>query len=238
MESIATKTIFLAGATGTIGAATARLLHKSGARLIITGRNKEKLYQLADALSLPAEQVFEMDISMPEQVASVTAQCLQTIGTPDILINASGIGIIKPMENISNDDLQRTMSVNVMGPFYLIRALLPAMKAKGKGLLIHLPGVLGKTPMAGASAYAASKYALQGMLKSLREELKRTEIRITQVFLGGTDSAFWDGIDLRVQRDKMIMAEEAARSLWFLCQQPHSAVVSEMVLQPFNHQAI
>jgi NADP-dependent 3-hydroxy acid dehydrogenase YdfG len=79
MESIATKTIFLAGATGTIGAATARLLHKSGARLIITGRNKEKLYQLADALSLPAEQVFEMDISMPEQVASNPWRTLVTM---------------------------------------------------------------------------------------------------------------------------------------------------------------
>jgi NADP-dependent 3-hydroxy acid dehydrogenase YdfG len=52
------------------------------------------------------------------------------------------------------------------------------------------------------------------------------------------DSAFWDHIDLRVQRDKMIVAEEAAKTIWFLCQQPSSAVISEMVLQPFNHQAI
>jgi NADP-dependent 3-hydroxy acid dehydrogenase YdfG len=52
------------------------------------------------------------------------------------------------------------------------------------------------------------------------------------------DSPFWDNIDLRVQRDKMILAEEAAKAIWFLCQQPASGVVSEMVLQPFNHQAI
>jgi NADP-dependent 3-hydroxy acid dehydrogenase YdfG len=92
--------------------------------------------------------------------------------------------------------------------------------------------------MAGAAAYSASKYGLNGMMKSIREELKRTEIRITNIFLGGTDSAFWDTIDLRVQRDKFISAEEAAKSIWFLCQQPSSGVVSEMVLQPFNHQAI
>jgi NADP-dependent 3-hydroxy acid dehydrogenase YdfG len=52
------------------------------------------------------------------------------------------------------------------------------------------------------------------------------------------DSPFWDAIDLRVQRDRMIVAEEAAKAIWFLCQQPRSGVVSEMVLQPFNHQAI
>ena len=112
------------------------------------------------------------------------------------------------------------------------------MKEAKKGLIIHVPGVLGKVPMAGAAAYSASKYGLVGMMQSIREEVKRTEIRITNLFLGGVDSPFWDKIDLRVQREKMIRADEAARSIWFLCQQPSSGVISEMVLQPFNHQAI
>jgi NADP-dependent 3-hydroxy acid dehydrogenase YdfG len=76
------------------------------------------------------------------------------------------------------------------------------------------------------------------MLKSIREELKRTEVRITNLYLGGTDTAFWNEIDIPVNRDKFVSAREAARSIWFLCQQPSSGVVSEMVLQPFNHQAI
>ena len=119
-----------------------------------------------------------------------------------------------------------------------MKAFLPAMKEAKKGLVINIPGVLGKTPMAGAAAYSASKYGLTGMMQSIREELKRTEIRITNIFMGGVDSPFWDNIDLRVQREKMIRSEEAARAIWFLCQQPVSGVVSEMVLQPFNHQAI
>ena len=112
------------------------------------------------------------------------------------------------------------------------------MKKTGKGLIINIPGVLGKQPMAGAAAYSASKYGLVGMMQSIREEIKRTEIRITNIYLGGVDSPFWDSIELRVQKEKMIRTEEAARAIWFLCQQPVSGVVSEMVLQPFNHQVI
>jgi NADP-dependent 3-hydroxy acid dehydrogenase YdfG len=156
----------------------------------------------------------------------------------DILINASGVGIIRPIDQLTESDLLQSLRSNLIAPFLLIKSFLPAMKEVKKGLVINIPGVLGKVPMAGAAAYCASKYGLVGMMQSIREEVKRTEIRFTNIYLGGVDSAFWDTIDLRVQRDKMIQAEEAARAIWFLCQQPASGVVSEMVLQPFNHQAI
>jgi NADP-dependent 3-hydroxy acid dehydrogenase YdfG len=131
-----------------------------------------------------------------------------------------------------------SLQINLVGSFNAVKAVLPTMKEAKKGLIINIPGVLGKVPMAGAAAYSASKYGIVGMMQSIREELKRTEIRITNLFLGGVDSPFWDTIDLRVQKDKMIVVDEAARAIWFLCQQPRSGVVSEMVLQPFNHQAI
>jgi short-subunit dehydrogenase len=169
---------------------------------------------------------------MVEDIQSLTGSAI------DILINAAGIGIIKSFESLSIQEFKDSLDVNLIGAFSLIQAVLPKMKEQKKGLIINIPGVLGKTPMAGAAAYAASKYGLNGMLKSLREELKRTEIRITNVYMGGVDSPFWDNIDLKVQRDKMIAVKEAAKAIWFLCQQPTSAVVSEMVIQPFNHQAI
>ncbi len=112
------------------------------------------------------------------------------------------------------------------------------MKERKKGLIINVPGVLGKVPMAGAAAYSASKYGLVGLMQSVREEVKRTDIRITNLFLGGTNSPFWDTIDMRIQPEKMVTTEDAAKAIWFLCQQPESGVVNEMVLQPFNHQAI
>jgi short-subunit dehydrogenase len=238
MESIKGKHILLAGATGSIGAATAKLLAQGGAILFLTGRNEEKLQAVAADCGVPAERILSADISNPEAVKRLQEKYFLQMKGIDILINAAGVGIIKNMDTLTETDFLRSLNYNLYGPFLLVKAFLPSMKEVKKGMIINIPGVLGKVPMAGAAAYSASKYGLVGMMQSIREELKRTDIRITNLFLGGTDSAFWDTIDLKVQREKMILAQEAAKAIWFLCQQPASGVVSEMVLQPFNHQAI
>ena len=236
MESLKGKKVLLIGATGGIGQATAKLLLASQAQLFLTGRSGEKLNQLKD--QFPDANFFPLDITNAAEVDALGKVFTHTMGVPDIIINAAGIGIIKPVEQLSVEEFMLSLQTNLAGTFYIIKTFLPAMKEVKKGLIINIPGVLGKVPMAGAAAYSASKYGLIGMMQSIREELKRTEIRITNLILGGVDSPFWDTIDLRVQKDKMIRAEEAARAIWFLCQQPASGVVSEMVLQPFNHQAV
>lgn len=238
MEGIKEKNVLLIGATGGIGSKTAKLLASRGANLFLAGRNAEKLAEVADSINVPNTQYFALDIADAAQVQQLKEKFFTAFTSIDILVNAAGIGIIKTMDTLTEEEFMKTIHANLYAPFLLVKAFLPAMKEVKKGLIINIPGVLGKVPMAGAAAYSASKYGLVGMMQSVREELKRTDIRITNLFLGGVDSAFWDTIDLRVQRDKMIQAEEAAKAIWFLCQQPLSAVVSEMVLQPFNHQAI
>lgn len=238
MESVKGKNILIAGATGGIGSRAAKLLAGSGAQLFLTGRDAGKLKEVCDSIGLPANQCLSADLSSPEQVQRLGTQYFSVFSSIDVLINASGIGIIKPTETLTEKEFLQSLHYNLYAPFLLMKTFLPKFKEQKKGLIINIPGVLGKIPMAGAAAYSASKYGLVGMMQSIREEIKRTDIRITNLFLGGVDSPFWDTIDLRVQREKMIQSEEAAKAIWFLCQQPASAVVSEMVLQPFNHQAI
>lgn len=238
MEKLQGKHILITGATGGIGKNTAKLLQQSGANLFLTARDASKLNALASELNITNARTCVADLSNAENVLRLREHFFAAYPTIDIIINAAGLGIIKNMDELTEDDFMRSIQSNLLAPFLLMKQFLPAMKETKKGLIINLPGVLGKTPMAGAAAYTASKYGLNGMMKSIREELKRTDIRITNIFLGGTDTPFWDTIDLRVQRDKFVTAEEAAKSIWFLCQQPTSGVVSEMVIQPFNHQAI
>lgn len=238
MEMLNNKNVLVVGATGGIGAETVRLLKNSGANVFIAGQNPAKLTEITQINQIPVERALLFDITDADQVERAAQSIHTQVGQLDILINAAGIGIIHPLESLSYADFNRVIDVNLRGTFHLLKAFLPPMKEVKKGLIINIPGVLGKTPMAGAAAYAASKYGIDGMVKSIREELKRTNIRITNLYLGGTDTAFWDDIDLRVDRTKFVVAKEAARAIWFLCQQPTSGVVSEMVIQPFNHQAI
>ncbi len=238
MESLFKKNVLIVGATGGIGSEVARLMKNSLANVFLTGRNGAALQKLASELAIPSSQVFEMDITNAAAVEATAQKIHEQISVLDILINAAGIGIIRPLEKLTYEDFDRSIDVNLKGSFYLFKSFLPAMKAVKKGLVINMPGVLSKTPMAGASAYSASKYGLNGLTKSIREELKRTNVRITNIYLGGVDTPFWDEIDLRVQKNKFITQKEAAKSVWFLCQQPRSGVVSEMIIQPFNHQAI
>ena len=240
METLQHKHVVVVGATGGIGRALVTLLANSRAHVHVTGRDESALEQLAAENKLGPDRAHVLDVTDHEAVLAKAAliEAATDGAGVDILVNASGIGIIKPLESLSFEDFSRSIDVNLKGAFSVLQGFVPPMKARKTGLVIHLPGVLGKTPMAGAAAYAASKYGLNGMLKSVREELRRTNVRITNLYLGGTDTPFWDEIDIRVQKDKFVTAEEAARSIWFLCQQPSSGVVSEMVLQPFNHQAI
>lgn len=238
MEKLTGKKVVVAGATGGIGRQLVKLLHQSGAEVFVTGRNQSKLDSLVSDLGLKTSHALAADVANESDMQSLGTAVLSVMGSPDILINLAGIGIIKSIDLLSLEDFTKSLHTNLVGSFLLVKTFLPGMKENKKGLIVNVPGVLGKVPMAGAAAYSASKYGIVGMMQSVREELKRTEIRITNLFLGGVDSPFWDTIDLKVQKEKMIREEEAARSIWFLCQQPASGVVSEMVLQPFNHQAI
>jgi NADP-dependent 3-hydroxy acid dehydrogenase YdfG len=238
MELLQKKNVLIAGATGGIGSELVKLLVNSKAVVFLAGRNQEKLSEIAEQNEIPSSRVFVLDVTQADQVEKVAASIHQQAEQLDIMINATGIGILKSIEDLTYEDFDRSVDVNLKGAFYLLKAFLPPMKKVKKGLVIHIPGVLGKSPMNGAGAYAATKYGLNGLTKSVREELRRTDIRITNIYLGGVDSAFWDTIDMRVNRDKMITAKDAARAVWFLCQQPASGVVSEMVLQPFNHQVL
>ena len=238
MEKLTAKKIVVAGATGGIGRQLVKMLHQSGAEVFVTGRNQSKLDALVSELGLRSSHALAVDVSDEIAMQQLGAKVAAEMGTPDILVNLAGVGIIKSMDNLTLAEFNQSLQTNLVGAFLFVKTFLPSMKESKKGLIVNIPGVLGKVPMAGAAAYSASKYGIVGMMQSIREELKRTEIRITNLFLGGVDSPFWDTIDLKVQKDKMIREEEAARSIWFLCQQPASGVVSEMVLQPFNHQAI
>ena len=140
MEKLTHKKIFIVGATGGIGSQTAKLLAASGAELYLSGRKADQLAALAEHLNIPQGPLFITDTTDEQGVNVMAEKIPQKAGALDILINASGLGIIKPIEQLSLQEFMLTLNANLVGSFLLVKAFLPAMKEAKKGLIINIPG--------------------------------------------------------------------------------------------------
>jgi short-subunit dehydrogenase len=118
MELLKGKNVLLTGATGGIGSKTAKLLLSSGANIFITGRNAEKLEQLANELGIEPSNFCVADISKTEDIEQLKQQFFMVYSTIDVLVNAAGVGIIKPMDTLSEEDFTKTLQFNLVDCFY------------------------------------------------------------------------------------------------------------------------
>ncbi len=241
--TLADKTILIAGATGGIGSVAALRLARLGARLFLSGRSEAKLRALvgeieyatgAEPGSSPA------DLGDAEQVTRLMGEASAAFGAaPDVVINAAGVGAIRPIESLTPEDFQTLIATNLLGAMYLSQAAVRVMAPRKSGHILHVVGILGKAPMANATAYCASKYGLTGFLAALRAEVsRRHNIKVTGLYLGGVDTPFYDNpaVEMKVQRDKMLSADDATNAVLYALAQPAHLVMGEMTLQPESHQ--
>lgn len=243
IEALSGKTAVITGATGGIGSATALRLARQGVRLLLSGRNEARLQTLAGQIEYAAgvePALFAADLADPAQSTRLMEAAREIFGgVPDIVINAAGVGAIRPIESLTPDDFQTLIGANLLGAMYLSQAAVRVMTQNKSGHILHVVGILGKAPMANATAYCASKYGLSGFLAALRAEVsRRHNIKITGLYLGGVDTPFYDNpaIEMKVQRDKMLSADDAANAIVYALSQPAHLVLGELTLQPDSHQ--
>ena len=242
-ENLSGKRILLTGASGGIGAAAAVHLTKAGATVALSGRNQAKLEQVAAQVEFATGSecaLFPADLRDAAEAAMLVQKVAASFdGALDIVVNAAGIGAIKPLESLTPDDFRALLDINLLGAVYLSQAAVKVMAPRKSGHIIHVVGILGKAAMANATAYCASKYGLTGFLQALRAEVsRRYNIKVTALYLGGVDTPFYDNpaIEMRVQRDKMLSADDAASAILYALTQPAHLVLGELTLQPESHQ--
>ena len=234
------KTALITGAGSGIGREVALELARRGVSVALAGRTEAKLtetaaqigYEGGDAVTIVA------DVTDPAQVERLVAETTRAFDGLDILVNSAGVGLIKPLETTTASEMDRLLDTNVKGLMLTTQAALRPMIAGGKGgHLVNIAGILGKAPMANASLYCASKYAVTGFSKALQLEVSRKHnIKVSLLYLGGVDSPFWDTIDMKVQRDKMLTIADAAGAVMTVLTQPANLVLGEFTLQPESHQ--
>lgn len=234
------KVVLITGASGGIGAAVAKRLASKGASLVLSARRLEPLSNLAEeceALGSPKVLAIPVEISSKAEVDALYVQASETFGRIDVVLNAAGLGILKPVANLTEEDLVRQLDVNLKGTFFSCQAAAGILSRQPEGgHIFNIPGILGQHPMAMASAYCASKYGVVGMTKSMALDLKRANVRFTLLYLGGVSTPFWDTAGMRVQRDKMLSAETAADAIAFALAVPSPGIPNEIVIQPDSHQ--
>jgi short-subunit dehydrogenase len=232
------KVVVVVGATGGIGAALVPKLAEAGAKLVLVARDADKLEELVnnleddydiEAIAVPT------DITKYEQVEGMVQQAIAQFGQIDVLVNAAGAGVMKQFLRIEPQELDQMLDLNLKGNFYTSQAVANVMKDRKVGHICNVIGILGKHPMAMASAYCASKYGAIGFSKCMADEVRRLGIKVTLFYFGGIDSPFWDNVSLKVDRSKMLTTETAANAIMFALSADPQAVPMEINIQPESH---
>lgn len=233
------KVAMIVGAGRGIGRCCAELFSAAGARLVLASRDEAELCELEYKLTHKNHTeilALATDVTKREDVNYLVAEAKNRFGRIDILVYSAGIGILKPFAELTPEDFDSLFEVNTRGAFHAMQAVLPVMAEQKRGHVVVIPGILGRSPMANAAGYCAAKYALTGMTKCLALEYKRFGVRFSLMHFGGVDSSFWDNITMRVQRDKMLTVEAAAKAVFFAATQEGEGVLGELILQPESHQ--
>jgi NAD(P)-dependent dehydrogenase (short-subunit alcohol dehydrogenase family) len=218
------------GGTG-IGREIALDLARRGFDLALLGRRGEPLRQTlqesgADGLALTC------DVRDAAAVARASDQIQGRWQAAEVVVPAAGVAHIAPLDDLTPEAFAETVDVNLTGAALLIRALLPAMKQRGRGWIVPILSVAARRGFPGWSAYCASKWGLAGLVAALREELSGSGVRVTSLYPGATDTPIWDTAPGDWNRAAMIPPREVARALGFALDADPSTLVEEIHLGP------
>jgi len=184
------KTAFITGASRGLGRAVAEVFSKEGARCALAARDAGRLEKVAQSLGPPGRHlVLPADISDESAVEAAVKAADDEFGKIDILVNCAAAALIRPLSEMSAEEWDRLMNINVRGCFLVCRAVVRQMLARQTpGRLILVSSISGKSGAAGISAYAASKFAVIGFVQSLSKELASRDITVNAVCPGAMDT--------------------------------------------------
>lgn len=186
------KTIFITGASTGIGFATAKYFSEKGWNVAATMRTLSKGKDLE---ALPNVRLYELDVTNMQSINDAIGKCLQEFGNIDVLYNNAGYGLVGAFEAMSQQQIDRQFSTNLMGVLNVTRALLPYFREKGKGLIISTSSMGGQITFPLYSVYHSTKWALEGFMESLHFELKQFNIKIKLIEPGAIKTEFENAID-------------------------------------------
>lgn len=220
------KVCILTGAGGGIGSAIAEALFAHGVKLVLSGRNEEKLKKTADGrecLILPG------DICDDKYIKEITEKTVSAYGGIDYLINNAGVAQSKPFEEISVKEYDTIMNTNARAPFFLCQAALPYLMKSDSGTIINIASVTAHKGYPLQSVYSASKHALLGFSKSLSKEYYKKGVRVHAISPG---AVFTDMVKISrpdLTGEGMLLPEDIAETVLYILKMRSTASVTDEI---------
>jgi NAD(P)-dependent dehydrogenase (short-subunit alcohol dehydrogenase family) len=223
------KHYLITGASRGIGRAIAEKLAAADVTLFLHGRDREALASTCKAVEAKSTKAIRLCFELREPDA--IQELVDEIGDAplDGLINNAGIALVKPLEQITMEDWQATVAVNVTAPFLLTQKLLPIMRAGST--IVNILSIAAKTGFPNWSSYCMSKFALEGFSQAVREELRPRGIRVLNIYPAATSTEIWQGVEGEWPREKMLSADEVGEAVAYALSRPADVAVENISLK-------
>jgi NAD(P)-dependent dehydrogenase (short-subunit alcohol dehydrogenase family) len=227
--------IVITGASQGIGAAIAKAFAAElpGCCLALVARNERNLCGVAKKClqkGASSAEVFPCDVTDEAQVKILARKVRTDFGVPDVLINNAGVFRGAPLLEMSVDDFDAIIRVNLRSVFLVSKAFVPGMVARGSGHVFNMSSIAGLGAYPNGAGYCAAKFAVTGLSKVMRMELMKTGVRVTCVHPGATVSPSWRGT--KVPKNRMMPPEDVARAFVDMYRMSPRTVVEDIVLRP------
>jgi 3-oxoacyl-[acyl-carrier protein] reductase len=229
--SLLNKSAIVTGGTRGIGRAITERLLAEGARVAICGRTSKTVDEAVRRLSAHGE-VYGMvaDVSKPDQVKHFVAAVEQRFNGVDILINNAGVGAFRAVADLSHEEWERMIGLNLSGVYYCCHAVLPIFKQRKGGDIVNIGSLAGKNPFAGGAGYNASKFGLNGFSEALMLDHRADGVRVTCIMPGSVATEF--GGTGGAEADWKIAPEDIAEVVTTFLRMPRRTTVSRIEIRP------
>jgi NADP-dependent 3-hydroxy acid dehydrogenase YdfG len=234
------KVAVVTGASSGIGAATARALAADGHRVALLARRADRINALATELE--GAIAIEADVTDRRSLVAAADRVRHELGTADALINNAGIMLLGPFDTEQRDDYRQMIEVNLFGAITATEVFLDQIKA-GRGDIINISSVAGRSARAGNAVYAATKWGINGWSESLRQEVL-PDVRVTLIEPGVvatelpthiTHGDTKQGVEAIYDKAE-VTAEDVAEIITFVLNRPRRLAINEILFRPANQQ--
>jgi NADP-dependent 3-hydroxy acid dehydrogenase YdfG len=236
MNKIEGKVTVVTGAGRGLGEAIARELAGVHAKIVLLDVRRDLIDTLAKELEDAGEEALALTVDLCDENAIQAAFDLivERFGQIDILINNAGTDKTESIEEMSIEDWDRVMAVNLRAPFITSKLAFPFMRTAGSGHIINITSTAAKRAWANASAYHASKWGLLGFSHALHVEARQHKVKVTAVLAGGMTTPFLLDRFPDIDTNNLQDPKNVAQTIHYILTQPEETVIPEVMVIPMR----